>query len=313
MTLPLNLSGQNFGVMLHHFTDSTHQAIQGALTEHQFLDLLDHLGSRVTDAQTWRDKALKGSLTDEICITFDDALLSQIDIALPVLESRGLTAFWFIYTEPLEGTASRLELYRFFRNSSFPDIDSFYCTFRRVAEQAYGDDIERELKGFVHSDYLPQSGYYTDADREFRFVRDQVLGPARYDEIMDRMIVEAGVDVTALSKTIWLTSDHVVALQRNGHIVGLHSHTHPTAIDAMSKEEQKEEFVHNNEVLAGLLDASPDTMSHPNGRYNDETLVILQSIGVQIGFRADMAPVGAHPLTRPRIDQADLRQAMNLI
>ena len=44
-------------------------------------------------------KSLKGVLSsNDICITFDDTLLSQYEVALPILEKYKIRAFFFINT-----------------------------------------------------------------------------------------------------------------------------------------------------------------------------------------------------------------------
>ena len=41
--------------------------------------------------------------SDDICLSFDDALLCQYDVALPVLNQKGLSAFFFVYSSALSG------------------------------------------------------------------------------------------------------------------------------------------------------------------------------------------------------------------
>src|SRR4051812_1212306 len=103
--------------MFHHFHGGAHARGQGAISAQQLDELLDFVGAgRILPALEWQERSTRGTLApDDLCITFDDALRCQVDIALPVLESRGLTAFWFVYSSVFEGVRERLEIYRHVR------------------------------------------------------------------------------------------------------------------------------------------------------------------------------------------------------
>ena len=66
---------------------------------------------------------------NEVCITFDDALKCQIDIALQVLEDLKIKSFFFVYTSIFEDNPDTLEIFRHFRNNYFNSIDDFYKFF----------------------------------------------------------------------------------------------------------------------------------------------------------------------------------------
>lgn len=65
-----------------------------------------------------RDAAGKLAASD-LCLTFDDALLCQYEVTLPVLDSVGLKAFWFIYSSVFCGGLEPREVYRYFRTAAF--------------------------------------------------------------------------------------------------------------------------------------------------------------------------------------------------
>ena len=52
-----------------------------------------------------------------------------MNVALPVLEKYGLTAFWFIYSSPFTGVMERLEIYRNFRSTMYQKVSDFYNDF----------------------------------------------------------------------------------------------------------------------------------------------------------------------------------------
>jgi len=153
--------------------------------------------------------------------------------------------------------------------------------------------------------------FYTAADRRFRYARDEILGPARYHATMDRMIRAAGVDIPAVARALWMTPEHLRHLHHAGHVVGLHSHTHPTRLERLTPADQHREYAANHAALTRILGRAPVTMSHPCNSYTADTLTLLRTLGIRLGFRANMAPVAsATELELPREDHANVLATM---
>lgn len=301
------------GIMFHHFYDAVHPRGQGAISAGEFADMLEFLGrGRFLPAREWLRRAIEGSLgDDDLCLTFDDALRCQYDIALPVLERHGLTAFWFVYSSVFEGAAERLEVYRYFRTTRFATVDDFYASFDRAAQASpHAAEVRAALDDFVAARYLPGFPFYTDGDRRFRYLRDIVLGPERYAAIMDAMIAAAGLDVEPLAKLLWMDDECLRDLDARGHVVGLHSYTHPTRMAGLPPHRQREEYVRNHQHVLRVLGKPPRTVAHPTNSYSAATLGILRGLGIEMGFRANMAPAGRSALELPREDHANLLKTM---
>jgi peptidoglycan/xylan/chitin deacetylase (PgdA/CDA1 family) len=310
---------QPHGIMFHHFHDENHPVGQGSISAAQFSTIISRLGrNRILSCEEWMSRALGGTLRKgDLCFTFDDNLRCQFDIAFPIMKALGITAFWFVYNSVLQGALERLEIYRYFRNTQFASINDFYhCFFEHLAGRAdnsceYRDEVEAALADFVPADYLKDFVFYTDDDRKFRFLRDQVLGVERYNRIMDRMIELAGFDASQLVDALWMDDECIRELKINGHIIGLHSYSHPTNIASMDRSEQEREYRTNYDYLSTLLGAKPLTMSHPCNSYNADTLEILSKLGIQLGFRANMvATPGAGVLEMPRQDHSNVLKVL---
>jgi hypothetical protein len=179
--------------MFHHFYDEQHPRGQGAISSEDLVALIRHVGrDRILLAQEWLSRADARTLGDtDVCLTFDDALLSQYEVAIPVLEDMGLTAFWFVYSSVFQGKLEPLEIYRKFRTTSFETVDDFYEEFFKIANTVYPDECRCKLGDFRPDQYLAEFPFYTRNDRIFRFLRDDVLKPERYHRVMDGMIVIA--------------------------------------------------------------------------------------------------------------------------
>src|SRR4051812_45501260 len=112
------------GVMFHHFHDATHPAGQGSISAGQLRHMIESIGpARILPAREFLWRAQHKTLRPtDICLTFDDNLRCQYDVALPVLREFGLTAFWFVYTSVLQGNVESLEIYRHFRMTQFVSV-----------------------------------------------------------------------------------------------------------------------------------------------------------------------------------------------
>lgn len=283
------------GIMFHHFHGPGHPEQQGSISAEDLRALLNYYGREhnIISADVWLDRALAGELgDDDVCLTFDDGLRCQYDVALPVLEDRGLKAFWFVYTGD-----SRLELYRRFRHRYFPEMDVFYSAFFHTLWE-------------MPDSYLADYPFYTDGDRYFRYVRDVVLRDDAYDRVMQRMIADAGLSLEGLSNRLRMGEAELMRLGELGHVVGLHSHTHPCNMAELEAMGQRQEYNLNCLDVVRLSGTMPIAMSHPSGSYSPVTLDVLRGLGIKVGFRADMAQVYGGELEYPREDHANIMARM---
>merc|ERR1711871_464319 len=84
-------------IMFHHFHSDKHLPSQGSLSSKDFSSMLDWLGDRyqLIGAREYLDKFKDSQLdSNHICLSFDDALLCQYDIAVPTLKKRKIDAFF---------------------------------------------------------------------------------------------------------------------------------------------------------------------------------------------------------------------------
>lgn len=300
--------------MFHHFhDDGIHRRGQGSIAREHFHALLASLAANynLLSADDYHRRALAGALSDsDICLSFDDALLCQYDVAVPVLDAFDVKAFFFVYTSIFTERPDPLELYRDFRNTRFADVEAFYAAFFALFEQEAGVLYERYRQGYP-DDYLAAFAFYTENDRRFRYARDQVLGTAVYDDLMQALMARHGYETERRRRELWMTEQQVAALAGAGHVIGLHSHSHPMQMHRLDRDAQHAEYTRNHRMLTDICGIPPRTMSHPCGNYNSDTLAILGGLGITLGFRSNLhRPDGAGLLEVPREDHANLMQAM---
>lgn len=303
------------GMMYHHFHDGGRHIVgQGSISAETFHEELDYYGRThnilSAEAFLWKFRQDRLSCKD-VCLTFDDNLLCQFDIAYPVMQERGLTGFWFLYTSPFDGEFGKVEIYRHFRFSCFADVEEFYRAFFEAAYQADGH-MEEAMRQYQPDTYLAEFPFYTPSDKRFRYMRDMVLGEAGYNGIMDDMIKAYCYDISENAKLLWMHPAQVRALHDNGHVIGLHSHTHPMVMCQKDLGGQKREYETNKARLEQMTGAKVVCAAHPCNSYNKDTLACMRSLGIEIGFRSNMAQVSMEDpaLEYPREDHANILKEM---
>ena len=304
------------GLMFHHFHGPSFAPSQGSIDTDTFTKIIDHYAETHTllNATDYLERARSSRLeARDVCLTFDDSLLCQYKLALPVLQRYGLTAFWFVYSSVVTGNIEVLEIYRRYRSEFFEDIDAFYkAFFSTIEDTPYADFVNQRLRDYSPQTYLSEFSFYTDNDRKFRFVRDCALDASAYQAVMDAMMARSGTSAQHLAEDLWMNAGQLRTLHHDGHVVGLHSHTHPTTLANMSADQQRREYADNQRILTDILDSRPSTMSHPCNSYSNETLDILDGLGIDLGFRSNMRNGFGCPLEHPREDHAMIVKRLDL-
>ncbi len=278
--------------MFHHFhDDKIHSRSQGSISEDQFVKIIKFIGrENIINAEEFLEKMKKNRLLDNnVCFTFDDGIKSQIDIALPILEDFKIKSFFFVYSSMFIGEPDKLEIYRYFRTNYFSSINEFYELFFKKIHTSLITFFETNKK-IIEASVL-KFPHYSMEDIKFRLVRDNLLNKEEYEEIMLQLIKEKNFKLNEYQSILFFNNEDLIKLDRLGHVVGLHSHTHPTKIENFSYNNQELEYKKCKKIISDILKKPQHlikSMSHPCGSYNSDTLDILNKLEIEIGFKQIM-------------------------
>jgi len=297
-------------VMFHHFYDDIHPRGQGAISSSNFEDMIDWLAEKYSliNADEYQYRAENNCLNNaDICLSFDDALLCQYEIAAPIMKRRKIRAFFFVYSSPFSGNPVYLELFRYFRTIAYVEIEAFYVDFFTLVEGNNPTEFTNAKLQFKPKEYLSAFPFYSEEDKWFRYLRDVALGITKYNELMISLMNKKGFNIKETMPKLWMTEKNLIDLSKDGHVFGLHSYSHPTALHLLERKNQEEEYSNNNDHLSRVLNKKITAMSHPCGNYNNDTLSILEEMGMKIGFRSSMSPPNIKTnLEIPREDHANV-------
>ena len=304
---------QPIGIMFHHFHGGKHQPDgHGSVSASELDSLIREIGRKnFISAKEWtRIFAETEKAPDKFFLTFDDGLLSQFDVALPVLEDWNLEAFWFVYSSPFLGEPAQIEIFRKFKFTCFPSIDVYHSKFFAQVPSVVEQSLSSPEFHLFRKEYESTFPFYSQDEILYRYIRDRALTPTAYAETVYSLIDLAGVELEELENDIWMDSQMLNTLAANGHELGLHSYSHPTNIAGLDLTKQKDEYAKNLHHLLEIMN-EVSCVAHPCNSYSRQTLDVLMDLGIKFGFRSNPSNLGLLGESRsvfefPRTDVAAL-------
>ena len=299
-------------IMLHDFKENGSVGTQGAVTEENFYKIIDYCDSdRISNPRIIIENTRK-NLENSLFITFDDGLLSQFEIALHVLEERDIKGIFFIHSKPLVGEYDIHQVARNFKNSNhFDNVDEFNFLLIEVLISSLSNKEKKEIKKeFLESKYLEEYSFYSQSDRELRYIRDFRVSLKYYEDSILSLMKEKDVKIKKLIEQTYMSKIMIKEIAEKGHLIGLHSHSHPTNLARMTKEEQYFEINTNSEILEEIIGYKPKAISYPSNSYNKFTIEILKKLKINYGFRAN-DQINLDPYELARIDATYIIDKIN--
>lgn len=304
------------GIIFHYFHDGKdYYPSQGSLDSSNFEELICYLLEKysVLSIDEYISKCMKGTLnTREICLTFDDGIKSQYVVTEPILRKYNIKAGFFVYTEPWNGVLSALEIHHDFRFLCYDDILDFYSDFFNELSNnrdIYTPELEKRIREFKYEDYKPYCTWHTYEDKLFRFTRSVLLTDVTYNLLIEQMMSRKGYDPEKRKDFLWMKEKEIIDSEGQGHLIGLHSHTHPTSFENMSFQNVFDEYKVNYSILESVLTRKPMAVAYPCGNYDVMVENIMTQIGVTIGFKAS-SEKGNGLLDLPRINHTEIVKMM---
>ena len=278
------------GIMFHHFHDNiNHFKGQGSISASQFIKILRHIGLKnISNPKDFLKDIINKN--KKVCLTFDDSLKCQFDIALPILKKYKIKAFFFIYTSIFEKDYEYMEVYRFFRDNYFKNIDEFYKIFFHIYENEKKILLNKyfKKKDKIIKKIKKNAPFYSLNDIKYRYLRDKKLNKKELHEIMLKIFRIKKININKIKKRLFLSKSDIKLLVSQGHAIGLHSHTHPYLLKNLSKFNQNQEYKKNKSILSKISNTKIFSMSHPCGSYNKDSIQILKKLNIDIGFKSSL-------------------------
>ncbi len=85
----------------------------------------------------------------------------------------------------------------------------------------------------------------------------------------------------------FVSSADIVELVRRGHLVGGHSHTHPTYMGRLTRKELEPEWTRSRSILGEILGTPPRTASVPGGMLSRDVIATAAAAGYELLFTSE--------------------------
>ena len=299
-------------IMFHDFMKDNSVGTQGAVSEENFYKIIDFCNTDKISNPHIIIENTKKNLEKSLFLTFDDGLLSQFDIALQILEERNIKGLFFVHSKPLIGEYDIHQITRNFKNTKhFDTVDEFNSLLIEVLKSTFSDKEKSKIeKDFRESKYLDEYNFYSESDRELRYIRDFKVTLEQYQDSILSLMNEKGINIEDLIEQTYMNKKMLKEVAEKGHVIGLHSHSHPTNLARMTEEEQYFELNTNSEILEEIIGYKPKAISYPSNSYNQFTIEVLKKLKVNYGFRAN-DQINLDPYELARIDATYIVDKIN--
>ena len=232
-------------------------------------------------------------------ITFDDGFRNNYSYALPVLQTYGLEAVFFITTSYIGSReflwteqVTRL-IQKTKKKSLRVDLGEEGCLLRLTSI------LDKEEASHAVRSYLK---------RQPPSVRNDLL------ELMKVQLddVELALDAESEERYLFMNWKEVEEMSRCGQVIGSHTHTHPI-LSTLNEMESFKELKLSKEAIENHLSKPCDVMSYPNGEKIDYSPIQkkqLRELGYKCAF-TQVSPFTDYETDRYELNRYNISLKMN--
>ncbi|HUX85031.1 MAG TPA: polysaccharide deacetylase family protein [Chitinophagaceae bacterium] len=210
-----------------------------------------------------------------VLITFDDGYLDNLTEALPILESAGAQALFYITTSKL-GSGQEL----------------WWDGLERIllGDQSIPGQLNLTLDGSSLSFSTGTPGERSETYRRLQSLL-QYQAPRSVEDTMEQMFQWSGTAPTAREDHRLMDPGEVTRMAKSpAAVIGCHTHRHP-ALGMLPSEIQREEITQSRRILAELTGNPVRHFSYPFGSrkflgpnrcYTNQTVEICKELGFEM-------------------------------
>ncbi len=273
---------ENYGILFHHFhANNKFYFSPGSLTKKKFNDFILKYKNQILNPNDFFLKLKK----KKVCLTFDDGLKCQKDIVLPILKKYNIKACFFVPTSNFTKNFLSVEIIRYLKYKKFKSSNTFYKSFFDLFKKTKYLSKLNKINFSKHEKNIKKhSPYYSKLDIQHKILRDFVVSEESYKRIMLKILKQKNCNLEKLNKKLLMSKKDVIELVREGHEVGLHSHSHSFKFYKLSYKNEFNEFKKNKLILENLVKKKITTASFPFGYKTKNSYKILKKLKIVYAF-----------------------------
>jgi len=250
----------------------------------------------------------KPSLSDKkyCALTFDDGLAEHWSIVVPILEEFDILGMFFVNTLPwVEKCLLSVHLAHVL-SSAYT-----YKELRGDIEQAaHAAGIKCEIDKITESEARQQYRYDEIDTARVKFFLNAKIPQKIRRQLLQTVFEKRLGSEQAFARHYYLRPHDIKELEKKGHTVGLHTHSHLHLASA-SPEERRQDIQTNQDLLSDVLHKKPQWISYPYGGTNSFNELVIQDVqGLECHYGLTMLrgineTKGIDPFRLLRIDTND--------
>lgn len=254
--------------------------------------------------------AAQNKSPERVCaLTFDDGLKDQYENAVPILDQHGIKGAFFPITKTFEGflpATHKMHVILSLKDAS-KLIDMFNAfladSFPHVADKFAVDKTKRLTTQRKMYDDIPTANLKEIMNRIPHRIRDafldSVFGVLRHDE-------------KGVSRELFMSPEDVQRLNKKGHIVGIHGHSHE-ALDTIEESLAREEITVSKNILEEITKTQVAVLAYPQSAPQKKLDTMLKKRGIVFALGTERRDVreDGNPYCLPRYDTNDIRDFLN--
>lgn len=235
-------------------------------------------------------------------VTFDDGLRCQFELALPVLERRGVPAVFFVPGAPLVERRV-LHVHRVHWVRERVD-DALLLEMARAESAAAGASPDPQMLATADATYRYDSAEVA----QVKFLFQHGLSREIRERVVERAFRDAGGEEDDVFSELYMEPGQVLELERRGAL-GAHALTHHS-LGHMSAADAEHELQRGAGILEAVTGVRPLVLSYPYGfpgTVTGETTRAAAASGFVAAFTTErrLNRSFAEPLRLSRIDTND--------
>jgi peptidoglycan/xylan/chitin deacetylase (PgdA/CDA1 family) len=237
-------------------------------------------------------------------LTFDDGLAEHAELVTPLLQERGLRAFFFVCSAPHRARAL-LPVHRAHVLSGMFGYGALRAEIEAEADRLDAPPLSEGLEDRARAQYR-----YDDLDTaRTKYYLNFVLTPAQRGEIL-KLVFEARLGAEeAYVRQHYATPTQVRGMVAAGMTIGMHG-DHHVALATLAEEDVREDLRVNRDLIEEWTGERPRWVSYPYGgpdSFSPRVTAVAREIGAVGGFTMirSINTSLARPLRIGRVDTND--------
>lgn len=241
-------------------------------------------------------------------VTYDDGTADVAADALPVLFRHRVPVILFCCTLPLieRKLLNVTKTHMLQGKLGFEAMrDRFLSLLERVEEPFEMDSPERIGLGHIYR-------YDQEEVRTFKLLLNVKLPYPVVTNILDRLFEEEFGNQAAAAERIYMSIDVLREAQKQGAVIGLHTHSHPM-LGRLTEAQMREEIGTCRDYLTDKLGTVAPVLSYPfgvRGTWNETTKAVMRSLALKsactLGREVYDPQIHEDPYEVPRFDVNDV-------